>query len=383
MFFYSYYCLPDDKNAGKLGTFANNCLGSCLVKGTLMSNPYLQNLSSLHPKDDGLNFVSVFCGGGGLDLGFSLAGFKPLFSSDIIEHGCNTVRQNLPGHLVEAHDITELSGGYVLDKVNKDVDFVIGGPPCQSFSILGQRGSISDPRGQLVFEYARFINEISPKGFLFENVPGILTVNKGKDWEELKEFFRKETGYFLSTAKLNSADYGVPQLRNRVFLIGMKDRPFTDWPDAEFFPEGSLEVGNGLCQYLPSKFALEAMDNAPNHVKRVHSERVEGRYREIPQGGRCKVDRTDRIDAEKPSGTVLVGSGGGGGRPFIHPYEHRHLTVREAARLQSFPDWWEFSGPGTWQYRQVGNAVPPIMAMKIAEKLKSHIVFSQSVKKAS
>ncbi|HHX8263178.1 TPA: DNA cytosine methyltransferase [Vibrio diabolicus] len=348
-----------------------------------MSNPYLQNLSSLLPRDDGLNFVSVFCGGGGLDLGFALAGFKPLFSSDIIEHGCNTIRQNLPGHLVEPHDISQLSGRYVVDKVKQDVDFVIGGPPCQSFSILGRRGSIKDPRGQLVFEYARFINEISPKGFLFENVPGILTVNKGEDWEELKEFFRSETGYVLSTAKLNSADYGVPQLRNRVILIGMKDDKFTGWPQAERFPEDSLEVASGHPPYLASKYALEMLDNTPNHIKRVHSERVFNRYSKIPQGGRCKVDRTDRIDAEKPSGTVLVGSGGGGGRPFIHPFEHRHLTVREAARLQSFPDWWEFSGPGTWQYRQVGNAVPPIMAMKIAEKLKIHLTSSQIVKKAS
>ncbi|EMX0223367.1 DNA cytosine methyltransferase [Vibrio fluvialis] len=348
-----------------------------------MSNTYLQKLSSLQCRDEGVNFVSVFCGGGGLDLGFTLAGFKPLFSSDLIAHGCETIKKNLPGHLVEPHDICELSGKYVLDKINKDVDFVIGGPPCQSFSILGSRGSINDPRGQLVFEYARFINEVSPKGFLFENVPGILTVNKGKDWEELKEFFRSETGYTLSTAKLNSADYGVPQIRNRVFLIGMKDSKFSDWPEAEFFPEDSLEVANGNSQYIASKYALESLESAPNHIKRVHSERVYNRYKVIPQGGRCKVDRTDRIDGEKPSGTVLVGSGGGGGRPFIHPYEHRHLTVREAARLQSFPDWWEFSGPGTWQYRQVGNAVPPIMAMKIAQRLKIHLDRSLEMKKAS
>jgi len=361
---------------------AKNWLIKC-GKGKLMSNLYLENLSSLKPKEDGLNFVSVFCGGGGLDLGFALAGFKPKFSSDLIEHGCNTVRKNLPGHLVEQHDICHLSGKYVLDKIQQDVDFVIGGPPCQSFSILGSRGSINDPRGQLVFEYARFINQISPKGFLFENVPGILTVNQGKDWDELQEFFRKETGYRLTYTTLNSADYGVPQLRSRVILIGMKDSEFTDWPEVERFPEDSLEAASGQPIHLASKYALEMLEGTPNHIKRVHSERVSGRYSLIPQGGRCKVDRTDRIDSQKPSGTVLVGSGGGGGRPFIHPFEHRHLTVREAARLQSFPDWWEFQGPGTWQYRQVGNAVPPIMAMKIAQKVKEHLLNTSRVSIAS
>lgn len=334
-------------------------------------NEYLRTLDKMTPNKNGQTFVSVFCGGGGLDLGFALAGFEPLFSSDLIEHNCNTLKKNMPYHLVEQHDITNLSGKYVLSKVQKKINFVIGGPPCQSFSILGSRGSIDDPRGQLVFEYARFINEISPDGFLFENVPGILTVNKGKDWEELKDFFRTKTGYTLSYAKLNSAHYGVPQIRQRVFLIGTKSGKFTDWPIAEYINEVN---DSNLPSFVSSKLALEDIDETPNHVKRIHSERVSSRYSLIPQGSRCKVDHTDRIDPKKPSGTVLVGSGGGGGRPFIHPYEDRHITVREAARLQSFPDWWEFEGPGTWQYRQVGNAVPPIMAMKLAENISNFLL---------
>jgi len=111
------------------------------------------------------------------------------------------------------------------------------------------------------------------------------------------------------------------------------------------------------------------MSGLPNHVLRVHSERVSTRYSKIVPGCRDKVDHTDRINPERPSGTVLVGSGKGGGRPFIHPFEHRHITVREAARLQSFPDWWIFQGGPTAQYRQVGNAVPPIMAKAIAKQI--------------
>lgn len=337
-----------------------------------MNNPFLKKLQELEPKRGKLTYFSFFCGGGGLDLGFASAGFKPLYSTDLIEHCCSTVESNLPGHIVEATDVNELSGKQIIEKVGERPNFIIGGPPCQSFSILGKRGSTDDPRGQLVFKYAKLINEISPDGFLFENVPGILTLNKGKDWENLVEFFREETGFNISFKVLNSADYGVPQIRRRVILIGTKTGTFSSWPTAEYVSSDDL-LSKGMPSYIPSKFAFEEIDNAPNHIKRVHSERVASRYSQIEPGGRCKVDRTDRVDPEKPSGTVLVGSGGGGGRPFIHPYEHRHLTVREACRLQSFPDWWKLEGPGTWQYRQVGNAVPPLMAKAIAQSIKAHL----------
>ena len=140
-----------------------------------MRNEYLQELDSLTIPDtgNGLGYVSVFCGGGGLDLGFTSAGFKPLFSSDIVPAYCETIKQNLAGHIAEPHDITALSGKSVVERVGAAADVVIGGPPCQSFSILGGRKSTADPRGQLVYQYARFIREVGPKAFLFENVPGI------------------------------------------------------------------------------------------------------------------------------------------------------------------------------------------------------------------
>lgn len=331
-------------------------------------NEYLDELGkllSIPKKKNGLTFASLFAGGGGLDLGFSAAGFKPSFTTDIVDSFCSTIRKNLPGDLVEAWDMNDLKGSYVKDKVG-EIDFVIGGPPCQSFSILGNRGATLDPRGKLVFEYVRFIKEVNPRGFLFENVPGLLSVNQGKDWEMILRFF-KETGYHIYWERLNSAEYGVPQLRERVVLIGFRDEVDFKWPTKKF------SIAKNSSSKLPtartSGAALKGMESTLNHDIRIHSDRVASRYSKLAPGERDRTDHTDRIHPDRPSGTVLVGSGGGGGRPFIHPFEHRHLTVREAARLQSFPDWWEFKGTVTSQYRQVGNAVPALMAYHVAKSI--------------
>lgn len=343
------------------------------MKLSAHDNEYLNELSQLNiPKEkNGLKLVSLYCGGGGLDLGFSLAGFVPAFSTDIDERFCQTIIQNLPGHVVEPHDMNDLTGEYVLSKIG-DFDMVIGGPPCQSYSILGSRGSINDPRGRLVYEYAHFIRDTKPKAFLFENVPGILTVNKGADWKRLVDYFHKETSYDIRWTKLNSAMFGVPQLRERVILIGFRDKVNFNWPaQKHYFTNQPLL---GLKEPRPAWMALENVEGLPNHLLRVHSERVSNRYSKILPGDRDRIDHTDRIHPDRPSGTVLVGSGKGGGRPFIHPYEDRHITVREAARLQSFPDWWVFQGGPTSQYRQVGNAVPPLMAKAIAEKIANTLI---------
>ncbi|AVR95036.1 DNA cytosine methyltransferase [Pseudoduganella armeniaca] len=341
-----------------------------LVAKKMVQNEYLTALNSLRlPSPSRLSYASVFCGGGGLDLGFSLAGIRPKFSSDVIPSFCQTIKHNLPGHLVEPHDITQLSGHDVIKKVGAPIDIVIGGPPCQAFSILGDRKSVDDPRGQLAFEYVRFIKEISPQAFLFENVPGLLTVNKGRDWDQLLEYFRTETGYTLHWTKLNSVRYGVPQIRQRVIVVGFKNDVTFRWP-APKFSDNPDQPELGLSIPRTAWLALEDVEGLDNHVLRQHCERVVTRYSQIPPGGRDRKDHTDRIHPDKPSGTVLVGSGAGGGRPFIHPVEHRHITVREAARLQSFPDWWEFQGGPTSAYRQVGNAVPPLMAYAIALEIK-------------
>lgn len=340
-------------------------------------NEYIDELQGMKipQRKQKFRYASLFCGGGGLDLGFSLAGFVPAYSSDLIPQFAETVKRNL-NHYVEVADVSQISGGEIVEKAQSDVDVVIGGPPCQSFSILGSRGSIGDPRGQLVYDYARIIAQIKPKAFLLENVPGIMTVNKGQDWRDMLDFFAEETGFHLLTAKVNAADYGVPQMRNRVVMIGFRksaDKSKFKWPQATHCDQAKAHKAK-LLPYRHSALALEGMEGLPNHILRLHSERVMTRYSQIEPGGRDRKDHTDRIHPDRPSGTVLVGSGAGGGRPFIHPIEHRHITVREAARLQSFPDWWEFHGGPTAAYRQVGNAVPPLMAKAVAVEILNALI---------
>lgn len=360
-------------------------------------NKYLEVLNSQERYDEidfRLNSVSLFSGGGGLDLGLSWAGFKSKVVCEIETPLCETLKRNFPDSYIINDDITQVSKMDILKgfKKSEGVDLVAGGSPCQSFSILGQRGSLEDPRGQLVFEYIRIVKELQPKAFLFENVPGLLTVNGGRDWAELLQFFKNETEYQIFYKVLNSADYGVPQQRKRVIVLGFR-RDILIEDGSDVFPtithqQFDLELSQKLLveedsstsyeSWIPSKYALENLDNASNHRKRVHGERVRVRYLQVPQGARDSVDRTDRIHPEKPSGTVLVGSKAGGGRPFIHPYEPRHITIREAARLQSFPDNFEFLGPETWQYRAVGNAVPPLMAKAVGKSIARILINSQS-----
>jgi DNA (cytosine-5)-methyltransferase 1 len=197
-------------------------------------------------------------------------------------------------------------------------------------------------------------------------------VNKGQDWEQLLAFFESETGYHIQWTKLNAVWYGAPQYRQRVIAVGFQKEAHAKrfiWPQ-KIYSESISDQEEGQLPPRQAALAFEDVSGLPNHILREHCERVRVRYSQVEPGGRDRKDHTDRVHLERPSGTVLVGSGAGGGRPFIHPIEHRHITVREAARLQSFPDWWEFAGGPTAAYRQVGNAVPPLMARAIAEQIE-------------
>ena len=255
-----------------------------------------------------------------------------------------------------------------LANVKGDVDLIIAGPPCQAFSIMGKRQSLDDPRGRLTIKYFELISGLRPKVFMFENVPGLMTVNHGEDFHNLLEFIENETGYQLYRTKLNASDFGIPQERERIFIVGF--RPDISCESFSFPTSATGPLHDQLPDKMPSKYALESVEGLPNQVIRVHTDAVRKRFEAVPQGGRDRGSYSDRLRPDMPSGTVMIGSSAGGARPFIHPYEPRALTVRETARLQSFPDWYVFSGSRTEQYRQVGNAVPPLLAYEILSAIK-------------
>ena len=176
-----------------------------------------------------VNTLGLFSGGGGLDLGFSAAGFNSILSSDIDSFSCETLKLNqqkksyLSDHPVLCADVRQISYKSIREHVGtKDINFIIGGPPCQAFSVFGKRKGLGDPRGNLVFEYARLIKEIEPEAFLFENVAGLKTIHNGSLYSELFEVLSIEGKYTISAHEYEVADYGVPQFRRRVFFIGTK-----------------------------------------------------------------------------------------------------------------------------------------------------------------
>lgn len=347
-------------------------------------NSYLNQLNSL-PKlskiEYKFNAISVFSGGGGLDLGAAWASFHVKFASDVEQTHCDTIEYNFSDCSTLCTEVERLTKNKIVKKIGDEkIHLLIGGPPCQAFSILGKRQSVNDPRGMLIYDYARLVDELKPEAFIFENVPGLLTVNGGKDWEDfLLHLESGETKYKLFVKPLNAADYGIPQIRQRIFIVGFKNQK------AEFnFPvpthqkeikEISDEFSDkSKCNdkfWRPARLALENLKGKRNHRIRIHGERVRERYKKVAPGGKDKIDHTARIHPDKPAGTVLVGSKSGGGRPHIHPKLPRHITVREAARLQSFPDWYFFQGTDTWQYRAVGNAVPPLLGRAICLEIAS------------
>ena len=339
---------------------------------TSSANPYLARISNFGTEtlEGGkLTHASLFCGGGGLDLGLGFAGFRTVVANDIAPAFVKSVTANIPNAVGLVKDVLCLSKEELLDSFGgEDIDLVSAGPPCQAFSILGMRGALDDPRGKLTLKYFELISEIRPKAFLFENVPGILTVNSGEDWQRLLHYVEKVTEYQIYWTRLNAVDFGIPQFRERVFVVGFASPVPFEFPVVPTGP-GAHELVIAGGSRTPSSWALEFVEHLPNQRIRPHGPRVRGRYAQVSQGGRDATDHSDRIHPDYPSGTVLVGSAAGGGRPHIHPTENRVLTVREAARLQSFPDWYIFHGTTTAQYRQVGNAVPPLLAYEVGKKV--------------
>ena len=328
-----------------------------------------------------LSTIALFSGGGGLELGFAAAGFDIRVSTDIDRISCATLEKNMRGrkrffsfHPVITEDITNLSANELLKEgglSEGEVDIVIGGPPCQAFSVSGQRRGLADPRGQLILEFSRIIEELNPQVFIFENVHGLTSLHNGKVLRELKKRLSMKDKYRVESQIYELAEYGIPQWRKRVFIVGSQiGSPFPRMPETHGEEEGLKPfrtVGEALCG-MPSPGKGLA-----NHRARIHGKRVSKRYQGMSFGMRDRYTRINRLDPERPSYTIVVGSDKGGGTEHIHPYEPRAVTPRESARLQTFPDWWEFDGNVRHMIRQIGNAVPPLFAAQYASHIRRHI----------
>lgn len=341
-----------------------------------------------------INTIGLFSGGGGLDLGFSASGYNVLYSSDIDSYSCQTLLINqskkpfLKKHTVECVDIRHLSGRDILNETGEEVDFVIGGPPCQSFSVFGKRKGLEDPRGNLIFEYSRLITELNPRGFLFENVAGLKTIHGGELYASLLETLSINGKYAVTAHEYEVADFGIPQFRRRVFFIGSSDghqipqmEPTHTNPNSLFNAHGAFRTVGEVLSNMPEPVTDWKHDPPINgHVGRKHSQRIIDRYKSLVHGERDHHTRINKLHPSRPSYTIIVGSDKGGGKGHVHPFQSREVTPRESARIQTFPDWWDFSGTGRHIIRQVGNAVPPLFGAILAEHIKKHMFKTKSLK---
>ena len=321
-----------------------------------------------------LKYIDLFSGAGGFSLGFDNKGFQNIFSIDIEPNFCKTYKYNFSNHQLIEKDICELSDSeieYLKDSQN--IDVVIGGPPCQGFSIAGNIGRkfIDDPRNRLFKEFVRVVKVIKPKFFVMENVARLHTHNKGETRKEIIKDFER-LGYKVDCKILNSADYGVPQVRKRVIFIGSKESEKIEFPTKEI--DRFISVKEALSSYPKLESGEES--SVPNHIAMSHSEQMLNKMSYISDGGDrneipVKIRPTSgdvrkyiKYASDKPSVCVT-----GDMRKIFHYEQNRALTVRELAKLQSFPDDFIFKGNRISQQQQVGNSVPPKMAEAIAKTI--------------
>lgn len=325
-----------------------------------------------------MNVVSLFCGCGGLDLGLKKAGHKIIWANDFDEDSIATYKYNIAekDEIVVCKSITEVSSDDI-----PNCDLVIGGFPCQGFSVANPYRNEKDKRNFLYEELLRIVKDKKPKFFLGENVQGITNLggyenaidkkNKlGKVFKMILNDFKK-IGYKVEWKILNAADYGIPQLRRRMIMVGIRNDLNLEFEFPEITHTAKkqnsqldLNLYNILKPYKTvaetiGDLPIEYSEKIPNHQGTKHKVKINGYL-----GNR-------HTDPDKPSPTI-VGRGGGTGGPVIlpHPSQKRRMTVREVARIQTFPDSFIFYGSNSSQYRQIGNAVPVDLGYILGKQLK-------------
>ena len=347
------------------------------------------------------NVLDLFCGCGGLSKGFEMAGYNILLGVDFNEPALKTYAHNHKGSKTLCADLSQPTSFDSIDELvgERSIDIIIGGPPCQGFSLTGPR-NFDDERNKLYLAMIETVKRYSPTAFLIENVPGMATLYKGEVKNEVIKRFT-QMGYEVSCQILCAADYGVPQIRKRLVFVGIKKGNTTfEFPKPFLTPDNyitceqaigdlpSLEtnLGADISEYeMPAYTEYQKMMRGDcvvlhNHKSIDHKQFVKDTIALVPDGGNYKdlpvgVGESRKFNmawtryrSDKPSRTIDTGH-----RNNFHYKWNRCPTVRESARLQSFPDDFVFIGTKTQQDRQVGNAVPCLMAKAIAMQLLKFI----------
>lgn len=321
------------------------------------------------------NVISLFSGCGGLDLGFHLEGYNTIWANDFSELAVETYKKNF-GDVIVHGDITKIDP-YV-DKTIPNCDLILGGFPCQDFSIIWKQPGLNGERGNLYKHFLQFVDAKKPKAFIAENVKGILTANSKQAIDTIiKDFQAISPGYLIKPHLYNFAKYGVPQFRERVLIVGIRvDTGFN------FIHPKPTHGPNADKPYVTAGNALDGAEKIPHNNEHINSaQKTIELLKLIPEGGNFTDVPKDhplyvkgmishvyrRMNRSEPSKTIIAA--GGGGTWGYHFPEPRPLTNRERARIQSFPDDFIFSGSITEVRRQIGNAVPPEGVRAVAKRL--------------
>ncbi|HYE32618.1 MAG TPA: DNA cytosine methyltransferase [Methylomirabilota bacterium] len=386
---------------------------------------------------NGLTTIDLFCGAGGITEGFRRAGFSCLYGNDVDPSAIKTFAANHEQTVADGRPIEQVDAAAIRRKLGLrkgELSVLVGGPPCQGFSINAPERFLDDPRNSLFKHYVRFLKEFQPKALLLENVPGMLSLAGGAIFEQILHELRK-CGYAVSFKILFAAHYGVPQERWRTIVLGAKGDTAPTHPLPTHFararanfrggrtltfqlteldalslpppptvgealadlPRLNMGEGGEVIEYVApalSPFANLLRNGnsvtfnhfaavlSPQNLARLKYVKPGGSWRDIPHAllpkGMQRARKSDhtkrygRLKADGLSGTVLTKCDPHWGAVFL-PDQDRSLTVREAARLQSFPDYYRFIGSRVSQYEQVGNAVPVLMAEALAKALANHL----------
>ena len=321
--------------------------------------------------------VSLFSGCGGLDLPFHKAGYDIVYANEFNDDAAKTFARNIDESVdikpIEDVDISKIPSA----------DLVTGGFPCQDFSIIWKRPGLKGTRGNLYTYFLEFINTLKPKAFIAENVKGLMSANKGKAIQQIiLDFQSISPGYFVFPKLYDFANHGVPQHRERVILVGIRSDL-----DFNYIHPGSTHGPGRTLPFVTAGRALENIDESfPNMEHMNIKDRTKEIIKRIPAGGNfTAIPENDpyyvkgmishvyrRIDPDKPSKTLIAG--GGGGTWGYHYPENRALTNRERARIQSFPDDFIFEGSLNAMIKQIGNAVPVLLAQTIAKTISEYLI---------